>query len=597
MDETRLLYYEFITAMDKCEKTGYCHSSVDMALKAAYDYYNALPSGEKKSAVGEIAQSLYKKAIEAKEAEEKFAAGREKRQIGIDELFPLMSNTELQSFKGYTFETDTLKDNMDIMYKDNALMCTGPVEEELLLRCKAYAAGQGTCRVVDLKSLDDDSLAHTLRALMAHLGHAHDETVIYSGLENFKGSKRGEVFASFLRLTRSYEGVRQFILSTDPPYYFNDEYFKLTTQGLKGDITNRPVAVCTPPYPTYKYVSDALEKFSPSDEDRKCIKRDCVFLGYSGLDKVLKSATADNWKDVVASIKEQRDKDISLFLQNHGEEDLYTILHTILDTEWDYKIKLPKRKSLSPIQQLKKEKYTLPSTTYDCDAYLDTKSIRQGVQAILDMEEDANGQKVSLFAKCGCAVRYAVYDFVQNVLNLPDEERAPALEMRFNIAYAALTQLLKIPYGSLLFNINDEDQCSGLCCDRGHTIRMEKTFLNPSSYPIPKKGTVLDKCNAALQWGCKTLMHECFHALQFKCMDIVDKGQTERCWEELEYYRINLGITEGRINEGWETYNKYGYTELLKDFGNYMKQVLEADARVFENDCWDMGLDIALPKF
>ncbi len=279
-----------------------------------------------------------------------------------------------------------------------------------------------------------------------------------------------------------------------------------------------------------------------------------------------------------------------------------------MDTEWDYKIKLPKRKPLSPIQQLKKEKYTLPSTTYDCDAYLDTKSIRQGVQAILDMEEDANGQKVSLFAKCGCAVCYAVYagDFVQNVLNLPDEEIAPALEMRFNIAYAALTQLLKIPHGSLLFDINDKGQLYGKCCDRGNTIRMNNTFLNPSSFKPSSfkakgkskaKGNVLDVCNNALEEGCKTLMHECFHAVQHKCMDIVDSGQTERCWEELEYYRINLGITKGRINEAWRTNYKYGYTESKENKANYMKQVFEADARVFENDCWNMGLNIALPKF
>ena len=82
-------------------------------------------------------------------------------------------------------------------------------------------------------------------------------------------------------------------------------------------------------------------------------------------------------------------------------------------------------------------------------------------------------------------------------------------------------------------------------------------------------------CVKDFDWTSKAVCHECFHAFQ--------RYAENEPWQD--WYETELHVTPGRIEQWRYNESDNRYRRIDKDREGYMIQILEADARAFENDC------------
>ena len=173
---------------------------------------------------------------------------------------------------------------------------------------------------------------------------------------------------------------------------------------------------------------------------------------------------------------------------------------------------------------------------------------------------------VSLRLKCGWVVNCAVDIVSMGITGLTPEHAKAKMSEYWELAYAGLQQLMKIPHGKMLFDIEEGDTLRGQCCDGGQTMRMNASFVNA------EKANDLDE-------GRNTLLHEAFHALQFSAIDAFQNNILDKCG----YYLVHFSIYATHA-EQWRI-NFSRYRDSKKDFNLYEDQVVEAHARIFAANC------------
>ncbi|MCD8307347.1 MAG: hypothetical protein LUD51_03855 [Clostridia bacterium] len=610
MDDLKLLYYEVMAATKRCREDGYTLASIDHALGCVANYYKALPAGSQKAAVGELLISLRKKktiTVESGLSDRPQTVSKK----DLDALCPVTLSKDIdRPVLSVSYVIDT---GVGRMYRDNAMILCGPFADELVYETKNFAKNCGMdFRFVDIEPfVKSGSFSKVLQLLQAYYSAGTQKDVIaYKGLEALADhDAEAKDFARMLRQMRlKAKSCTQILLSTDPSYYFNDLYVSLfdapavKSNILEDDFSVKALTFVYLPLPTYANVTQTVlsalhlapadtsadeTSDGPAAADTKdmedYIKANCLPLACGTLTDLLKqSASPDAFREKANPVSLKRKRMLNSFLGKAGD----SAASAIIDADWDYK-KPARKKTLHPAGVLAPVKYTIPVTPYDYDCIDDISAIRASVQYVLDAQEDYEGNPISVMQKCGLVLRYALTNGdAMNLVNMT-KDNEDEMKARWTLGYAALTQLLKVPTGNFVFDIPENSNMNGECCDGGQTVRFNRKFAKNPELAAD---------------GCNTLLHELFHAVQneaVKALRKVEHRQGVNCDNELstlEYYKYNFGISEFRIKEAWEDNTTRGYIESSKSYDGYHVQVFEADARVFADEAWAESEDAQLAR-
>lgn len=453
-------------------------------------------------------------------------------------------------------------------HQDNLLLIYGPFQKELDYLAECYAAKSGLpIRVVDFGYLiaTFPSDVSNLIANLASKANTSKELIIYKNVEAMAGNTTlEETFFYYLRIIRQNgKDVQQLILSTNIAYSVESRYRAFISEKYKtaGSIQTylKAIPFDYAPLAARERTISALRTRFPLNENDityEVVFKDGLFLGWQGLnDAVFNCGSEDELRERIAKAREELKPVLDAFIDSFGGNCMYDFL------DWRYSYK-PKKKNepvVDPNDPIFHPQYKIRRGLYDDLAGND--------EIFAKVEQILNYDGASVRVKCAWAAEYAMNGGDSlNIINLPPEDAKRILTERWDVAYRAVAELMRIDAGNLVFDIPVTGTLLGQCCDGGATIRMSKRYLDP-------------KTKDNLGEGINTLLHELFHALQYKAIDARRSGDTER----LGYYLVHFGI-RGHITEWEKNFSRYRGGDGVK-FDDYEDQVVEAEARIFAADC------------
>lgn len=561
MDDIQLYYYEIKAALRKCREAEYSQETVEHAAGLIRKLYDLVPDPKKKAELKELLKMLVQKRKEAIAREKEH--GTDAPITDVSRIFPLIKNEDIRT--GILYNVTVIESNR--IYQDNTLLLYGPFPSELSYAVRCYAKQEGK----DIRFVDCEKIATVFSAtapqifagLYKQACAGGNEVIVYEKTEGMAGAESvEESFAYYLRKIRQEcKTAQQFILATDKAYAVEKVYAeKVKKLFPEPDVLNtylNSLSSSFIPLVTFRMTKGKIfQKFSIAEKDAEAeefIKAHGLFLGYEGLDELLGKSTACDWKKFLETLEKQRKPLLEAFIAGF-EECTFDFL------DWDYKIKRkPKRTpTLAPDNPILHPVYKLSRTEYD-DIYCDDLTWAK-------VEKIMNTDGLSLRLKCGWVVNCAVDIASMGITGLTPEHAQAKMTEYWELAYAALQQLMKIPHGKMVFDIEEGDTLRGQCCDGGQTMRMNAEFINAGK---------LD----SLGDGRGTLLHEAFHALQFSAIDAFQNGVLDKSG----YYLVHFDIYKTHADQ-WRI-NFSRYRDSKKDFNLYEDQVVEAHARIFAANC------------
>ena len=265
------------------------------------------------------------------------------------------------------------------------------------------------------------------------------------------------------------------------------------------------------------------------EEDHSFIKANMLYFGYVGLNACLYLAKQKKeWKDEGVKYSLANNLGFNEYLSNIPSQEQF------LPLDW-VDLRLQKNSTHSSF-----------SFDYDTLHYANPKNVKMIVESDLD-----------LFSKCGLVARYLTLcgDDYSIWKTLDIEER----EKRVKDATKLVASLLRCSFTPEVEIIKDEDWeakgAGGLCIGGG------------------KKIVYKDSCSLDYEWMIDAICHECYHSFQY----------TLENFGHQDWHFKFLGVTASRPQE-WHD-NNLNYVNVSKNREGYLRQVLEADARIFAADC------------
>ena len=563
MDEIKL-------ALKKCREQEYAVEPVREAANLIVDYIEWTTDTELQEALLAMLARLKERRAEAKRLEdeqnEKLGGGT----VDVSLAFPLIKNEEIEI--GRLFNTSLIESQRSC--NDNVLVFYGALKSELLYIVKCYAKNNGySLRIVDCEKLIEDygnDASYGFSTLAEYAQKtAEKEIFVYTSVNALKNRPSlEEAFCCFLKKIRKETRVLQYVLNTDLDYGIEKIYKDWIEQNYQDkdllNIYSGTLSFLAVPLPEFGFVKGQIRyafKIEELDEEtEKKVKKSYYLLGYEGLSELIAAASAENWQERAAEIAARNEAEFEAFLKIAGDD-----IEQYLPEDW--KLRRTKRKSWTKDEldeELHNPKFKMPRNEYDTVDNL--KTIQERLEKILNMEG------VSIKQKCGWACNYALHngDVLNNLVGLSEENpelAARILTERYELAYDALSKLMNIQRGKMVFDIPKNGEFYGLCCDGGKTIRMNVRFID-SKHPQD----VLE--------GLSTLLHELFHALQHE--SITAAAQKDE--KKQQYYWLHFDVSPSRTEQWKKNFSRYRGSLEGDAFKDYEDQVVEADARVFAAD-------------
>lgn len=577
VDEVEMRLDEIKVALKRCRIEGYSLKSVKEAMSLIVALIEDTKDVELQNSLMATLEKLKEKRKQAKELEdeEKKKRGTKPATGGdLAQVFPLIANEDIQM--GEVCNTAII-DSQDFCF-DNALVLYGAFEEELIYIASGYAKKHGaTLRLIDCRMLAEkyaQNASFLLEELSQKAGETQTEVILYHNVHYMKSCPSvEESFCYYVKEMRSMKNVRQIAVSTKRSYgveaVYKDWVEKLFTDEKK-DIINiysgsLPfVYVELPTFAMVKtYIRNAFQIEQFDEETEKLIQKSYYLLGYKGLSELLATATDKTWQEEAKLLTDKNKAEFEEFLVEFDDD-----LDECLPEDWKYRRKKKKTVELPPSDDdLMNPKFEMPRNEYD--TIDDLHAFVDRVEKILNYEGCTVKEKV------GWAGNYALHngDIFNNLVGLGGLEAEVSekiLRERYELAYDALSELMKVPRGELLFDIPKSDtSLNGQCCDGGKTIRLNARYLSAND-----SDTVID--------GLETLLHELFHALQHAGETAAVYRKTDPESEKLlQYYWVHFAVTPYRIEEWRKNFTRY---RSGGNFEDYEDQVVEADARIFATE-------------
>ena len=577
MNEIEVYLSEIKLALRKCKAEEYSERSVKNALELLGELCKLVPEKSAQDSLLTEMNALVEKrrAASIRERECRARGWTGVENADIHTAFPLVKNADIPKKTLYNIAVIESQKSCN----DNAFLLYSPFLSELKYQTEQYARESGgDLRYIDCEQLVGEYRAEAtqlLNALCKHAESASGEVVAYYNLPALARDEAAEqAFCYYLKKIRMQgKNCVQLLLSNDLEYAFELVYKKWISEFYADDdlldsLYYGALNFVFISLPKFEFVKAQIGKaFGVAADDKKAeklLKKEGVLLGYEGLDALLAlsgGALDKALKEITAGKREAFER----FAKLAGEN-----ISCVADEGWGYKTA---RKALvvQPHDPVLDPDFKMPRTAYDSIAGID--EIRENIEKIL------NTGGVSVPMKCVWALTYALDNGdTLNVTNLAKEEIKGTLSQRWELAYDALAQLMRIPRGELLFNIEDKEGVRGQCCDGGKTIRLHKNFIKTNDP---------DELKQAQQ----TFLHELYHALQHTAIAASQTGDTET----LGYYLVHFGVNS-HIAEWRDNFSRYRQPDGKGGFDDYHDQVVEAEARIFAADRMAEFANFNVPK-
>ncbi len=449
----------------------------------------------------------------------------------IEKLF-LECTEDITHVKSYTRPYYPQNDSVE--RAAGALIVCSPIQQEVELFVSQYATGS---KLYALHALAlDGKTEEEADAIFSVMAKEQGDCVVY-GASRF----RGEVYP-LLRAAMKFGkfGRRVFIWDTEPNRPLYSKALSCTGDGL----TNLDISFVYLGMPDFQQVISILEEggmLAETGVDNETVKQRLPFMGFSGLNEGVcafianTDKTSSRWLEVAADFSERNRADAVEFLKDLCNQALF------LDSGWGTYYQSKEVAGRNPFD-------------YDDIKESNPNNIRKIMQG-----------EFSLFQKCGLLARYCTLhgQDVSIWTDMDKDERSARLTEATRLVMRALDVDIQ-PVVEVRDKLDPPD-AGGLCCDGGKQILYRTD------------------CTNNYDWMVRAICHECFHAFQHKA-----ETEPYRTW-----FWKELGVTRGRIDK-WAYNSKY-YKDIPKGnkAGNpYMTQIVESDARAFEDDCFADSEDV-----
>lgn len=360
-------------------------------------------------------------------------------------------------------------------------------------------------------------------AVFAELEKNNADVIIY-GMPRFRAKNKGEFLCAAMAYGK--RGKRVYLVDDGGTRKIYDDAENLA----KGEVTALDISFLYLSLPDFTQTVEEFQRLGMISDDGgeiDYIRKNMPFMGFAGLNEAVKvfSAGAD-WKSVARTISEDNFAAAEKYMLRLSRQGL------LLDNGWgSYHEDIT-------LQKAKK---------FDYD---DIKSVNpDNVKRIME-------GNFSLFTKCGMISTYCLLSGASAAdwAGFAPELKAERLTEASKLVMRALGVDI-VPVVEVLPEAGGKN-AGGTCYDGGKRIVYK------------------DSCVKDFDWTAKAVCHECFHAFQ---RHAITSG-----WQD--WYETELHVTPGRIDQWSLNFGKY--RNIDKDKDGYLIQIVESDARAFENDCF-----------
>lgn len=345
--------------------------------------------------------------------------------------------------------------------------------------------------------------------------------LIIYGMPRFRAKNKNDFYRAVMRFGKA--GRRAYIVADDGTRSVYDEAEKAAVGELSVlDISFLYLSL--PDFSQTVEIVQGLNMLAGASVD--FVRKNMPFLGFAGFNEVIKAFKAGaDWKKIAAERSQDNLAAASKYMLRLPRQALF------IDGGWgNYREDVIVNKS--------------KSFDYDDIRGVNPDNIRRIMEG-----------NFTLFQKCGMISTYCLLcgAAASDWSGFPPELKSERLTEASKLVMRALgmSTVPKVEVSDRL----DLKAAGGICYDGGKRIVYK------------------DSCVSDFDWTAKAVCHECFHAFQHYA---ISEG-----WQD--WYETELHVTAGRIDQ-WN-YNFGKYRNIDRDKDGYMIQIVESDARAFENDC------------
>lgn len=381
----------------------------------------------------------------------------------------------------------------------------------------------GGAKVYRLQSLAfENAEKGVISEVFNNLSNLGADCVIY-GMPHFRAKNGGEFYRAVMRFCRG--GRRAYIVADDGTRTVYDDALK----AADGELTALDISFLYLTMPDFVQTVELMQKLnmlSGDGGDIDFVRKNMPFVGFAGFNEAVKAFNAGaDWKKIASERSQDNFRAASKYMLRLTRQALF------IDGGWG---------NYHDDIVVNKTKH------FDYD---DIKGVNpDNIRKIMD-------GNFTLFQKCGMISTYCLLcgDSASDWAGFSPELKSERLTEASKLVMRALGMDI-VPKVEVLENLSAKG-AGGTCYDGGKRI-------------VYKNSCVKD-----FDWTSKAVCHECFHAFQHTA---IAEG-----WQD--WYETELHVTPGRIDQ-W-SYNFGKYRNIDKDHDGYMIQIVESDARAFENDC------------
>ncbi len=412
-----------------------------------------------------------------------------------------------------------------------AYVIFSPLEDEVTLFIKAFALNTGNKTVrIEAFAFEGKDDAFIDKFFVSAKSQALSLLIV--GLKGYTGANREHLIKNLLIYSKN--GYFVFMPDGAGERAFYEELSEMAKALPETSILD--IAFHYLKMPSFSSVTTVLKQEGMiTDSDLNFVKANLLYMGYVGLNKcIYLNRLGKDWKSDASFISSKHSASVAGYLHNIPSQEQF------IYKDW--------------IDLQLEEKNTLARADFDYDVL--RKANPNNIKKII--QSDFN-----MFAKCGLIARYCTLcgDDYSIWKDLPIEER----EQRLTDATTLVAYLLQCQYApevEIVPNAKWASQNAGGYCKNGG-----------------KQIVYKDSASKDYDWVVKAVCHECYHSFQFTLENNGFK----------KWHRTELLVTEPRIKEWSE--NTRNYVDIDDNEEAYMRQVLEADARIFEQDCFNESLN------
>lgn len=285
--------------------------------------------------------------------------------------------------------------------------------------------------------------------------------------------------------------------------------------------------------PQFEDVQNVLIDNGFSQEEINLVKQSGVFMGYIGLDTIVKLKKDGNkfWASEMKALSESNESKSRSFISALNSADI------LVPEDWHWKNNYVVTKKTSDFQ-------------YDYDQLRDVRD-----DVIIEILENP---ALTLQNKCGKIVQYCLLadEDSSNWTNNVIEYEVKCQRIRKAIRMCAFTMRVYYSDPEVIFTDETSGKWGAYCGKGGAEIVIKKKSI--------------DNYN----WLCGTILHELYHSMQRTVTNYNP---------DIGWYKKVYGLSGERIRTWAKNHEKY--YDIDKDYHMYIVQTLETDARDFECLC------------